>query len=145
MLVSVTLISWQVPAKGFLPPKDYAKQTTASINKKLPNIVKESKKDVLTSLDCNPAEDAARAAKRGLPEPKTSQQAREQGRLSTLHQIEEVLDNLNSSSAGFAAKSNNYGANLKENIVKMKTFAKPSTGIKGLVDMITEVIDGLEE
>lgn len=99
-----------------------------------------SKHDLLTTV-----EETRHKQGRGLPEPEELKRNRQAHREATLLQIEEVLDNLNESTAGIVRKGSSHGANIRENISRMKTFAKPNTGITGLVDMINEVIDGLEE
>ena len=89
-------------------------------------------------------EKSRRLKGRGLPEAVALKEARKDSQFSTLKQIEEVLDNLNSSTNDLTNKGSQYGSNVKETISRMKNFAKPSTQIDGLVDMITKVLEGLE-
>ncbi len=134
----------QVPAKGFLPPKEYAKPTQGSLRRKLPLRTVEMKLSALSSFDNDVEENQRRKNGRGLAEPLAAKNAREENQLATLRQIEDVLDNLNGHTAIMAKQGAAFGANAKENIAKMKTFAKPTTQIDGLVNMINEVIGSLE-
>lgn len=87
---------------------------------------------------------ARRKQGRGLAEAKGVKEARKETQQATLRQIEDVLDSLNTSTNAITTKGSSYGANVKETLAKMKTFAKPSSQIDSLVTMINEVIDGIE-
>jgi hypothetical protein len=87
----------EVPDKGFLPPKGYAKLTENAISKKLPQRVVDAKLHSLGSFENDVTEATRRKQGRGLTESRISKQTRKDNQIATLRQIEEVLDNLNDS------------------------------------------------
>lgn len=128
----------EVPAKGMLPPKDYVRPTMSSIHRKLPR--KE-----IQSLNRGKISDDLQAKKdvgRGLPEPLAISQARKMGRATTLQQIEDVLDNLNKHSDDLLNKK--LTGTAAEQFDQMKSFARPTTGLRNLVQMVNEVVQDLE-
>ncbi len=80
-------------------------------------------------------------------------QLQQENREKTLEQIDLVLDKLNQSteqitfskgsnlisSQGASSKAQNVG--VKQSLEKMRSFAKPQTSVKNLVDMVHNIID----
>ena len=63
----------------------------------------------------------------------------------TLLQIEAVLDDLNTNVDEMVLKGPGAaGGTSKDNMDVMKTFARPKTGLKGLVQMVEEVVADLD-
>jgi hypothetical protein len=125
----------EVPAKGGLPPKDYVRETAASVNRKMPKQVASMK----------PLSDIAaikNKSKRGLGEPSVVAATRKKAQAQTMIQIEDVLDKLNANADEIALKGSG-NVNTKDGINTMKNFARPQTGLRGLVRMVDEVVDDL--
>jgi hypothetical protein len=126
----------EVPAKGGLPPKDYVRETSASINRKMPKQVPSMK----------PQSDMGKIknkSQRGLGEPHVVAQARKKGHQETLVQIEAVLDKLNTNADDLALRGTG-NVKTKDGIDTMKHFARPQTGLRGLVKMVDEVVADLD-
>jgi hypothetical protein len=126
----------EVPTKGGLPPKDYVRETAASKLRKLPK----------QKLSMKPQSEISKIKNktgRGLGEPFQVTAARQKGREDTLHKIEAVLDKLNMHADDLSAKGAG-NVNTKEGIDKMKHFARPQTGLRGLVKMVDEVVADLD-
>lgn len=128
----------EVPAKGMLPPRDYVRPTMSSIHRKLPRKEFQPLNRIKLSEDLQAKKDIGR----GLPEPMAISQARKSGRETTLQQIEEVLDNLNKHSDNLLNKK--LAGTAAEQFDQMKTFARPTTGLRSLVQMVNEVVQDLE-
>ena len=126
----------EVPAKGGLPPKDYVRETKASINRKMPK--QESSIKPLSDIG-----QVKNKSMRGLGEPSVVAVARKKGHNETLVQIEAVLDKLNRNADEIAMKGSGT-ANTKDGINTMKNFARPQTGLRGLVKMVDEVVADLD-
>jgi hypothetical protein len=94
----------EVPDKGFLPPKGYAKLTQNSVAKKLPQRVVNPKLHSLGSFENDVVEATKRKQGRGLSESHIAKETRKDNQMATLRQIEEVLDNLNESTENIVAK-----------------------------------------
>eukprot|EP00605_Chrysophyceae_sp_TOSAG23-4_P001392 GSChrysophyteH1.ASY1.ANO1.1512.1 assembled CDS len=125
----------EVPTKGGLPPKDYVRETKASINRKLP----------LKPQSLKPLSEIAQIknkSKRGLGEPSVVAKSRRKAQAETLQQIEDVLDKLNANADEVALKGTG-NANTKDGLETMKQFARPQTGLRGLVKMVDEVVSDL--
>jgi len=126
----------EVPTKGGLPPKDYVRETKASVNRKMPKQASSIK----------PLSDIGQIknkSKRGLGEPSVVAVARRRGHQETLVQIEAVLDKLNENADELALKGSG-NVNTKDGINTMKHFARPQTGLRGLVKMVDEVVADLD-
>ena len=129
----------EVPSKGFLPPKDYVRPTQASINRKMP------RRELPKPKPNEALENAKGKAMHGLPCSFAAIHARETGRETTLQQIEEVLDGLNKHTDESLGKNNAHVArNDVETMNMMRNFARPNTGIKGLIAMVNEVVESLD-
>ena len=126
----------EVPAKGGLPPKDYVRETSASINRKMPKQVSSMKPQSEVSKIKNKSQ-------RGLGEPTVVAAARRKGHQETLTQIEAVLDKLNMNADELALKGTG-NVNTKDGMDTMKHFARPQTGLRGLVKMVDEVVQDLD-
>jgi hypothetical protein len=127
----------EVPAKGGLPPKDYVRETHASLNRKMPR----------QEASMKPQSDISKIknkAMRGLGEPSIVAAARKRKNDETLIQIEDVLDKLNSNADELALKGTG-NANTRDGIDTMKHFARPQTGLRGLVKMVDEVVRDLDK
>ena len=84
-------------------------------------------------------------SKRGLGEPSLIAQERKKEMDRTLIQIEAVLDDLNANVDEMVLKGPGAAGGLsKDNMDVMKTFARPKTGLKGLVQMVEEVVADLD-
>jgi len=126
----------EVPAKGGLPPKDYVRETKASVNRKMPK--QESSIKPLSDIG-----QVKNKSKRGLGEPSVVAVARRKAQQETLVQIEAVLDRLNENADEIALKGSG-NVNTKDGINTMKHFARPQTGLRGLVKMVDEVVADLD-
>ena len=127
----------EVPQKGGLPPHDYVRPTAAAIARQMPR-VKPSMKESSNIVKIK------NKAKRGLTEPSLAAIERRKERDRTLQQIEGVLDDLNSNVDDLVLKGPNATGNSKDTVNLMKTFARPKTGLKGLVQMVEEVVNDLD-
>ena len=83
-------------------------------------------------------------AKRGLAEPSLAAIERRKERDRTLQQIEGVLDDLNANVDDLVLKGPSATGNSKDTVNLMKTFARPKTGLRGLVEMVEEVVNDLD-
>lgn len=128
----------EVPDKGGLPPHDYVKPTQAAINRQMPRREPTIKEKPEIKKIKN-------KSKRGLGEPSLIAQERKKERDRTLLQIEAVLDDLNTNVDEMVLKGPGAaGGTSKDNMDVMKTFARPKTGLKGLVQMVEEVVADLD-
>ena len=124
----------EVPAKGFLPPHNYVRQTKASKIRQMPR--------VQPSIDPEKYEKIADKLKkqnkyeRGLIEASDEKTARIVARHKTLAQIEYVLDSLNESTHQMVAPTGGKNGSLES----MRNFARPHTGISSLVNVMDEVV-----
>lgn len=174
----------EVPAKGFLPPKDYVRPTLSSVNHKLPRIQKEiisNKKNanptlfdttIINMQDKEHGNTIIGTNINTIVQNKKKQyiststkQMHDNSKLKTLAHLEDVLNNLNSSttnmlnvkySNGAINKHNNNNVDndnnednrkeitLAEEQILMKRFAKPNNQIKGLINMINNTADELD-
>lgn len=131
----------EVPAKGLLPPKDYVRPTLSSIKRKLPRSQKTNQQ-LEARARLSEEMQAKRDAGRGLPEPLRVTAARRKARDETLVHIESVLDGLNAHSENLLSKkAQNMSA---EQVELMKGFARPTTGLRSLVQMVEEVVHDLD-
>lgn len=129
----------EVPDKGGLPPHDYVRPTQAAINRQMPRREQPSIKEKPEIKRIK------NKSKRGLGEPSLIAQERRKERDRTLLQIEAVLDDLNTNVDEMVLKGPGAaGGTSKDNMDVMKTFARPKTGLKGLVQMVEEVVADLE-
>ena len=126
----------EVPTKGGLPPKDYVRETAASVNRKLPKQAASLKPQSEIGTIKN-------KSRRGLGEPLVVATARRKKNADTLMQIEDVLDKLNANADDIAHKGTG-NVNSKDGIETMKHFARPQTGLRGLVRMVDEVVGDLD-
>lgn len=84
--------------------------------------------------------------RRGLAEAAAVKKTRQHNRDHTLHQIEEVLNNLNERTGLLESERvSNFNVNpgitgTREEINRMQTFARPATGVKQLMDMVDNVL-----
>ena len=87
---------------------------------------------------------------RGLKESNTIKAKRHEQRASTLHQIDNVLQNLNAHTTGWSERQAIQGLNSavnrghqakseKETMREMREFAQPFTGVKSLLNMVTDI------
>ena len=128
----------EVPDKGGLPPHDYVRPTQAAINRQMPRREPTMKQPSEIKRVKN-------KSKRGLGEPSLIAQERKKERDRTLIQIEAVLDDLNANVDEMVLKGPGAAGGLsKDNMDVMKTFARPKTGLKGLVQMVEEVVADLD-
>lgn len=128
----------EVPDKGGLPPHDYVRPTQAAINRQMPRREPTMKAPPEIKRVKN-------KTKRGLGEPSLIAQERKKERDRTLLQIEAVLDDLNTNVDEMVLKGPGAaGGTSKDNMDVMKTFARPKTGLKGLVQMVEEVVADLD-
>ena len=127
----------EVPQKGGLPPHDYVRPTASTTNRQMPR-VKPSMKEPSNIVKIK------NKAKRGLTEPSLVAIERRKERGRTLQQIEDVLDDLNSNVDDLVLKGPNAAGYSKDTVNLMKTFARPKTGLKGLVQMVEEVVNDLD-
>ena len=127
----------EVPARGGMPPKDYVRETKASINRKMPR--KESNIKILSEFG-----QIKNKAKRGLGEPAVVAQTRRKAQQETLVQIEKVLDKLNDSADEISLRGSG-NVHSADGIATMKNFARPQTGLRGLVKMVDEVVADLDK
>ena len=127
----------EVPAKGFLPPHNYVRQTKASKIRQMPR--------VQPTIDPEKYEKIADKLKkqnkyqRGLAEGSDEKAARIKARDKTLAQIEDVLDSLNESTDQMVTPAGGRNASLDA----MRNFARPQTGISSLVNVMNEVVTEL--
>ena len=127
----------EVPAKGFLPPHNYVRQTKASKIRQMPK--------VKPTIDPEKYEKIADKLKkqnkyeRGLTEASDEKIARIKARDKTLAQIEDVLDSLNESTNQMTTPAGGRNASLEA----MRNFARPQTGISNLVNVMNEVVSEL--
>ena len=126
----------EVPAKGGLPPKDYVRETAASVLRKMPKQAASIKPQSEIGTIKN-------KSKRGLGEPLVEAAARRKKNAATLVQIEDVLDKLNVNADDIALKGTG-NVNNKDGIETMKHFARPQTGLRSLVKMVDEVVGDLD-
>lgn len=61
-----------------------------------------------------------------------------------LQQIEKVLDQLNGNTDDITAKSCGHGLNIKENINMLKSFPRPNSSVRGLVSMVNDIVNELD-
>lgn len=127
----------EVPAKGMLPPKDYVRPTMSSVNRKIPRKEFQPLNRGKMSEDLQAKKDIGK----GLPEPLAIVQGRKAVRDATLVQIEEVLDNLNKHSDNLLNKK--IVGTAAEQLEQMKGFARPTGGLRSLVQMVNEVVQDL--
>lgn len=91
-----------------------------------------------------------RYSHRGLKESGTVKAKRQEQRDHTLAQIDEVLQNLNSHTSGWSERQAIQGLNSaanrghaakseKETMREMRDFAQPFTGVKSLLNMVTDI------
>jgi len=127
----------EVPAKGFLPPHDYVRPTIQSTAKQKPRISQKQKK---ASFE---AESPENSPKKGLgPVQQGTNKAQTQQEIlreKTFSQIDDVLSSLNESTLGLIDRRT-----AKDNVNVMKEFARPHTGITGIVDMVNTVLNDLD-
>ncbi len=87
---------------------------------------------------------------RGLKESNTIKAKRHEQRANTLHQIDDVLQNLNAHTTGWSERQAIQGLNSavnrghqakseKETMREMREFAQPFTGVKSLLNMVTDI------
>ena len=87
---------------------------------------------------------------RGLKESNTVKAKRHEQRANTLHQIDDVLQNLNAHTTGWSERQAIQGLNSavnrgyqakseKETMREMREFAQPFTGVKSLLNMVTDI------
>lgn len=127
----------EVPQRGGLPPHDYVRPTVATTNRQMPR-VKPSMKEPSNIVKIK------NKAKRGLAEPSLAAIERRKERDRTLQQIEGVLDDLNANVDDLVLKGPSATGNSKDTVNLMKTFARPKTGLRGLVEMVEEVVNDLD-
>ena len=134
-----------MPAKGFLPPKGYVQPTAASVNRRMPRrkddralLDEENRKASLEHLL-----DLPNRPVRGLPEPEQGRILRDARRQEALGQMEEILDGLNESTDRLT-KERGVVHGSKEQVQQMKEFARPTTALTGLLNMVDEVIKDLD-
>ena len=70
-----------------------------------------------------------------------SQHAKEILKEKTLDQIDDVLSSLNKNTLDMIQRD----ASVKDDIVKMKSFARPNTGLSNLVNMVQTVVEEIDE
>ena len=99
-----------------------------------------------TKAQCRPLDSSKikNKAKRGLGEPSVVAAARARKQNETLVQIEEVLDKLNANADEIALRGTG-NVNSKDGMDTMKNFARPQTGLRGLVRMVDEVVKDLDK
>lgn len=87
---------------------------------------------------------------RGLKESNTVKAKRHEQRTNTLHQIDDVLQSLNAHTTGWSERQAIQGLNSavnrghqakseKETMREMREFAQPFTGVKSLLNMVSDI------
>lgn len=130
--------SWSLAGRG----RDHARHTAATRLRQLPRIPlpveEEEEKWDKRSL---------RFQRRGLAEPPALARMRQETRDRTLTQIDLVLHQLNARTASLTDTSPAQGADpaavghLRQNMENMRTFAKPKSGVKKLMNMVHNIVE----
>lgn len=139
----ILCVCLQIPAKGFLPPKDYVRPTESSNMRKLPRIKNESTERNRKLFNASPAVTGGGGAFGQHGAPTAAQLARDASRVKTLTHIDDVLSSLNTATGTMVARKD---ITQEEHEKLMKHFAKPaSTQLKGLITMVNDVVRELNE
>lgn len=128
----------EVPAKGFLPPHDYVRPTATSLARRLPRVQPTLKTSHASGDDEGIAVVSSPNKKNTMSK---SQHAKEILKEKTLDQIDDVLSSLNKNTLDMIQRD----ASVKDDIVKMKSFARPNTGLSNLVNMVQTVVEEIDE
>jgi hypothetical protein len=158
---------YQVPAKGSLPSWSYIQPNTAYKHRKVvkydPAAAPSSQYPPMT-ISSNPKTVSKRqqlstytksdslqttgkaSLSRSLPGRRmTAGKERAKHVHHELYeQLDEVLTDLNQNTEEIAMKPPGHGQNLKENILALKRFVRPQTGLQGLASMVGQVLEEFE-
>jgi len=126
----------EAPNVGTKVPHNFVRPTRISTIRQLPR-VQQTIDPVEYERNAQKLKDQNRYS-RGLIEPKDSTSSRRKARDRTLVQIEEALDSLNANTKQLVSPQGRSGT-----LENMRSFARPSTGITSLVQMVNEVVQEL--